>query len=175
MKKEEIDQLVKNLKSPQESIALKAIEDVRKNGDDTILPVLAKLLSSSESAEVNKGIRSVFNDLKDPRSATAITEMIADPDFASQRAFLVASCWESKVDYSSFLPFFTDLVIDEELAVSIEALTVIEEMPGPFDGDDLMASLDRVHEYLEFPTNENEPMVENLLEILQARQSNISE
>lgn len=174
MKKEEFDQLVKNLNSQEESIALKAIDEVRKEGDEMILPVLAKLLSSAQNEEVQKGIRKVFLDLKDQKSAQAMTDIITDPDFAHERAFFVSTCWEGKVDYSGFLPLFVDLVIEDDFRVSMEALTVIEEMKGPFEEDELLENIDKVHGYLEFPTNENEALVESLLETLQGRLDNIS-
>lgn len=174
MKKEEFDQLVKNLKSQEEGIALKAVEDVRKVGDETILPILAKLLASSQYEQVKTDIRKVFTDLKDQKSATAITEIIIDPDFANEKAFFVSTCWEGKVDYSGFLPLFVDLVIEDDFNVSMEALTVIEEMKGPFDENDLLEGIDRAHEYLDFPNNENEALVENLLKTLQNRLDNIS-
>ncbi len=175
MKKEEFNQLVKSLKSEEESIALKAVEDVRKMGDETILPVLAKLLTSSQHEQVKSGIRKVFTDLKDQKSAVAVTEIINDPDFAEEKAFFVSTCWEAKIDYSGFLPFFVELVIEEEFSVSMEALTVIEEMKGPFDENELLQGIDRAHEYLDFPSNENEALVENLLKALQTRLDNISQ
>lgn len=172
MKKEKFDQLVRDLKSQEENIALRAVSNVRKTGEPEILPVLAKLMLSSNNEKLVESIKSIFIDLKDPRAAAIMTEIIDSPDFTSDKAFFVSTCWQSKVDYSEYLGFFVDIVIGDEMTTSIEALTVIEEMLGPFDETELMDSLDRVHEYLDFPTNENEALVSALPELLQSRLDN---
>lgn len=175
MKKEKFNQLVRDLKSNQENIALRAVSDIRKNGDPDILPVLAKLMTTSDNEKLVSNIRGVFYDLKDPMAAEMMTEIIGNPEFADNKTFLISSCWESKVDYSNHLSFFVDLVIGEDMQTSIEALTVVEEMLGPFDENELEENLDKIHEYLDFPTNENEALVGTLAEMLQRRLDNNNE
>lgn len=175
MKKEKFDQLVRNLKSQDEGIALRAIEDIRKDGDPEILPVLAKLLYSSDNDKMKAGIRGIFYDLKDPRAAETLVEIIGSQDFSDKKTFFVSTCWESKVDYTAHLSFFVDLLLNEEMPTAIEALTVIEEMLGPFEELELEENIDKIHEYLDFPTNDNEALATSLLEILQRHLDNITE
>ena len=39
----------------------------------------------------------------------------------------MASCWQSRLDFSSYLPVFAGLFFQQDYQLSIEAFTVIEE------------------------------------------------
>ncbi len=59
---------------------------------------------------------------------------------------LVAACWESEIDFSNYLPYFIDLALDSDYLVSLEAITVISTMEGPFVADDVKSSISKVKE-----------------------------
>jgi len=59
---------------------------------------------------------------------------------------LVAACWESEIDFSNHLPYFIDLALDSDYLVSLEAITVISTMEGPFVADDVKSSISKVKE-----------------------------
>ena len=63
-----------------------------------------------------------------------------------QKAVLVAACWESEINYSKHLPFFINLALDTDYLVSLEAITVIETMEGPFETDALKQGIAIVKE-----------------------------
>jgi hypothetical protein len=62
------------------------------------------------------------------------------------KAVLVAACWESEINYSKHLPFFINLALDTDYLVSLEAITVIETMEGPFETDALKQGIAIVKE-----------------------------
>ncbi|MEI6488384.1 MAG: hypothetical protein WCP52_05450 [Bacteroidota bacterium] len=59
---------------------------------------------------------------------------------------LVAACWESEIDFSNHLPYFIDLALDSDYLVSLEAITVISTMEGPFMADDVKNAISKVKE-----------------------------
>ncbi len=59
---------------------------------------------------------------------------------------LVAACWESEIDFSKHLPFFVALALDTDYLVSLEAITVISTMEGPFNPNEVKEAIKSVKE-----------------------------
>ncbi len=59
---------------------------------------------------------------------------------------LVAACWESEIDFSKHLPFFIALALDTDYLVSLEAITVISTMAGPFNPNEVNEAIQSVKE-----------------------------
>ena len=62
---------------------------------------------------------------------------IASPKAKDVRHLLVAACWESEINFTKYLPFFILLALDENYLISLEAITTIENMEGPFTETDV--------------------------------------
>ncbi len=72
--------------------------------------------------------------------------IIAIKKAKKDKAVLIAACWESEINYSNELPFFIDLALDADYLVSLEAITVISTMEGPFKTEDVKESILKVKE-----------------------------
>lgn len=59
---------------------------------------------------------------------------------------LVAACWESEINFSNQLPFFVSLALDSDYLISLEAITVISTMEGPFNAEDVKNAIKMVKE-----------------------------
>jgi len=172
LKEEAYNKLVTRLRSGHDSAVLQAIEAIRVNGDPQILPELARLLNRNRNQEVISAVRNVFFDLKNPASVDVMKNIISETIDKDAKQVLVAACWECGLNFSVYLPFFVELVLDEEYLISIEAFTVIENMPGPFINEDVQQCLDTVYTWLDGPGNENEGIVNSLLEVLKGFANN---
>lgn len=166
MKEEVFNKLVSKLRSGHDGQVLEAIEEIRRDGDPKILPELARLLIRNRNREVLHAARTIFFDLKNQESVEMMKSIIEETKDKDAKQVLVAACWENGLNFSVHLPFFVDLVLDEEYLISIEAFTVIENMPGPFVNEDVQQCLDTVHIWLDGPGSENEGIVNSLLEVL---------
>lgn len=63
-----------------------------------------------------------------------LVDLIGMEEFAQHRQQLVMACWESGLDFSQHLIFFSELVVNCEYPIALEALTVIDEMHNLPDG-----------------------------------------
>lgn len=166
MKKEKFNNLIAKLRSGHDDAVLEAIEEIRRDGDPSILPELARILEKKRNKEVIAKVRNVFFDLKNPEAVEMLKIIIETTKDNDVKQTITAACWECGLNFSVHLPFFVDLVLDEDYLISIEAFTVIENMPGPFVDEDVQQCLDTVYNWLEGPGNENEGIVNSLLEVL---------
>ncbi len=65
---------------------------------------------------------------KEPKAVELLMRAIVEA--TGDKKTLVAACWESNIDCTPFLPFFTEVAINEDFEVTMEALTVIEQITG---------------------------------------------
>lgn len=112
----------------------------------------------------------VFNLLKKERKAvdlliTAISE-------AKDKKKLVAACWEADIDCDRYLPFFTNLVLEEELPVALEAFTTIENMRGTTSPPEIELCMKEAMEiYPEFEASPKGQLIADFIELLRKWQA----
>ncbi|HWY37477.1 MAG TPA: hypothetical protein VNY73_02890 [Bacteroidia bacterium] len=69
--------------------------------------------------------------LKKEKALPVLLDAIKASKNPKNKALLVAACWECGMDFRPHLEFFAELAHDEDLFVSIEAITVLSEnTPG---------------------------------------------
>jgi len=79
---------------------------------------------------------------------------------------LVAACWESEINMSKYLPFFILLALDNDFYVSLEAMTVISEMKGPFNLTQVKQAIQKIKEEKQKLNNEKTVLLNDLLDAL---------
>ena len=56
----------------------------------------------------------------------------------------MAACWESEINFSKYLSFFILLALDNNYLISLEAITTIENMEGPFEEKEILEAIKKV-------------------------------
>jgi hypothetical protein len=79
---------------------------------------------------------------------------------------LVAACWESEINFSKYLPFFVMLLTADDYLVLLEAITVIQEMEGPFDQEQLKKAIDHVKKLKKNVSDERQVLLNDVLDAL---------
>ncbi|MCE3280235.1 MAG: hypothetical protein K0S44_2426 [Bacteroidetes bacterium] len=95
----------------------------------------------------NKEIREeALITLKKDNGGDVLLTAIASPESDGKKHILVAACWESEINFSKYLPFFILLALSDDYLISLEAITVIENMEGPFEKDHLTQGIKKIKE-----------------------------
>jgi hypothetical protein len=111
--------------------------------EDKITTLISLLTDPS-----NKAVKEeTLITLKKEKAGDVLLMAIAKPDTKPVRSLLVAACWESEINFSKYIPFFILLALDDDYFVSLEAITTIENMEGPFVKDDIKAAIKKVKEH----------------------------
>ncbi len=109
--------------------------------DESKISTLISLLTDP----VNKEVKEVtLLTLKKEKGGDILLLAIASPKAKKDRHKLIAACWESEIDFSRYLSFFILLALDNDYLVSLEAITVISTMTGPFNNDALLEAIKKV-------------------------------
>jgi hypothetical protein len=135
MTQEKLDEQIKrNLFSANSSIVISAIEAIQKKGNKLYIPILFDLLNSSPEPEIETEIKNLLETVKDKTTINSFMRAIEDDKYKPIRKSILIACWQNGLDFSTFLPVFVDLVINEDWEIAFEAFTIIdnlEYLPSP--------------------------------------------
>lgn len=129
MKQEKIDeQIKKNLFSADTNVVISAIELIQKKGNKLYIPMLLDLLNSSPETEIEIEIKNLLGTIKDKETVNSFMRAIEDEKYKLIRKSILTACWQNGLDFSTFLPVFIDVIINEDWEIAFEAFTVIDNM-----------------------------------------------
>ena len=142
------------------------------NTDDISAPVtnedkisaLISLLTDPANKEIKE---EALLTLKKEKGGDTLLLAIASPKAKAVRNTLVAACWESEINFSKYLPFFILLALDTDYLISLEAITTIENMEGPFTETDVKQAIQKVKEAKKDISNERQVLLYDLVGTLE--------
>jgi hypothetical protein len=105
--------------------------------------------------------------LKKEKAGEILLAAIASPQAKNNKHSLVAACWESEINFSKYLSFFIILALDADYLVSLEAITVIEEMDGPFNPTDIVEGIKKIKTAQQNSSAERIVLLNDLINTLQ--------
>lgn len=91
------------------------------------LALLVSYYDKSEDNLVRKTIEDFMNDLKEQSACKEIITEIRKPLKQETISMLVASCWQSGLDYSEYSTDLVEVFLRSDYVTALECLTVIEE------------------------------------------------
>ena len=89
--------------------------------------LLVALFDKTDNRLILRTIGEFFNDIKDKSVRPEIITEIRKPWKSDTISMLVASCWQSGLDYSEYLNDIALIFLTGDYPTSIECMTVIEE------------------------------------------------
>ncbi len=105
--------------------------------------------------------------LKKQNAVDLMLRAIASAKAKNVKHILVAACWESEINFSKYLKFFIHLVLDTDYLVSLEAITAIENMEGPFNENDLKDAIKQLRKEQKNITSEKLALINDLIVVLE--------
>lgn len=89
--------------------------------------LLTSLYNETEDKTLQRTIEEFFNDLKDQSVRSEVIAEVIKPWKSNTISMLVASCWQSGLDYSDYLLDMIKVFLKGDFLTAIECMTVIEE------------------------------------------------
>lgn len=146
MKQEKIDeQIKKNLFSANTSVVVSAIETIERKGNKLYLPLVFDLLNSFPETEVETEIKNLLGTVKDKEVVNSFMRAIEDDKYKAIRKSILTACWQNGLDFSTFLPVFIDVIINEEWETAFEAFTVIDNFEFLPGAEIIKISVDKIN------------------------------
>ncbi len=90
--------------------------------------LFASLLSSNK--DVFNLSFNIIIDIKDNNFKSIIFNFISNDKYSSIKKDIVSICWQSSISFCSEISLFFDILINDDIEIAIEALSVIENCYG---------------------------------------------
>jgi len=143
-----VKQIQSNLCSKDEKkieTALLAIED---HGDASlIIPLADLLLNDIEVKKYQKKIIAIFESLKDTKSVQIMMGIIHDQNYRPIRSLLLASIWNTTLDYTQYVADFVYIACSGTLVEAFDCLTILENIQGEIQEEQLLEAQWHLKEY----------------------------
>ncbi len=109
-----------------------------KNQNDTA-DLIETLLAKDT---IRKDAEEIFLKLKTLKASKLLIDTITAAKTTRDKAKLCAACWESGLDFTENFLFFTELTCNDDFALAMEALTVVENVEGVISESELTKALE---------------------------------
>jgi hypothetical protein len=134
------------------------------NIDEDKISILISLLTDPQNKDAKE---EALISLKKEKAGELLLAAIAKIKEQDKKYLLVAACWESEINFSKYLSFFILLALDPDYLVSLEAITVIQNMEGPFDEKIVKSEIQKIKKEQKNALNERLVLLNDLLFTLQ--------
>lgn len=161
-------QIIEQLNSTNANTSIKAISNLKENGNVNYIPALVELLHTTQHPEVKAQLRVLFSEIKQTEAVPFLIEAIKNKKYNNELQPLVSACWENGLDFSMHLSLFISLVIEHELMVAFEAYTVITNMSGKISKEILEKESARLKEAFFQADDQKKELIHDLLHFLPA-------
>lgn len=160
------EQIKINLFSANTEVVLSAIEAIQKKGNKLYIPLLFDLLNSSPEPEIETEIKNLLGTVKDKESINSFMRAIEDERYKNIRKSILVACWQNGLDFSTFLPVFIDLVINEEWEIAFEAFTIIDNLEYLPSNEIIKKTVDKINIALPAANEQKRYFLSEILEKL---------
>ena len=154
-KKAKIESLLLDVKSSNTAIAKTAFEGLKIVGEPSILHPIILELNTKNHTEKNALILEFLACLKDRKARSVMMDLIQQTELKEYQQLLLSTIWNSPLDYTDYLEIFVDLALKGDFIITLECLTIIENLDGPFSEKSVMEAQVLLGAYAESNPDKN--------------------
>ncbi len=119
-------QILANLKSKDEKVIIKSINDIRESGETYVIKPLMELYFNTSSQNITKETLNLFRDIKDSKYNLIISNTLEDYIRSSKMTDFISALWQSSIKFED-ISVFIKIFIQCEDTASLEALTLMQQ------------------------------------------------
>lgn len=138
--------IIKKLNSNDVALVKEAIEEIKREGDLTIVPDLLELLLHCPDTKIITPLTTLLSDIKDSNFKQILIDKLVSATSDATKSNLLRICWESAIDFSEHLELFVDILIKDDFISALEASTVIENLSCNMNHDRIRQAINRLNQ-----------------------------
>lgn len=148
-RKNKLTELKKGLKSKEDSEVVKSIKALKVYGDPSVAPDIFDVLLQHQDNDVELETLGLLASLKDTQMPQVMMDSLAKEKYLPIRQKLMSTIWQSGLNYSSFLKDIVNIAVEGSFMEKVECITIIENLDGPFEEEQIMESLLILNKYFD--------------------------
>ena len=161
-----LNQLKEDLSSSNDSVITKALTKTRAKGNEQLLDPLIELYTKTENQKIKEEIKSIFSELKNKDILDFLIPHLSEGN-NEVKELILFSIWSSGIDMTDYIPELIEASCSGDYMVILEALTVLENLEGPFNEDDLFQANTLLQQYLyESEDSKEKELIKSMYDIV---------
>jgi HEAT repeat protein len=161
-----INQLKEDLSSSNDSVITKALTKTRAKGNEQLIDPLIELYTKTENQKIKAEIKSIFSELKNKDILDFLLPQLSEGS-NEVKELILFSIWSSGIDMTDHIPELIEASCSGDYMVILEALTVLENLEGPFNEDDLFQANTLLQQYLyESEDSKEKELIKSMYDIV---------
>ena len=161
-----INQLKEDLSSSDDSVIDKALTKTRAKGNEQLIEPLIDLYINTENHKIKEEIKSIFSELKNKNILDFLLPQL-NKGSNEVKELILFSIWSSGIDMTDHIPELIEASCSGDYMVILEALTVLENLEGPFNEDDLFQANTLLQQYLyESEDSKEKELIKSMYDIV---------
>ena len=161
-----INQLKEDLSSSNDSVITKALTKTRAKGNEQLIDPLIELYTKTENQKIKEEIKSIFSELKNKDILDILLPQLNEGT-NEVKELILFSIWSSGIDMTDHIPKLIEATCSGNYMVILEALTVLENLEGPFNEDDLFQANTLLQQYLyESEDSKEKELIKSMYDIV---------
>ena len=161
-----INQLKEDLSSSNDSVITKALTKTRAKGNEQLIDPLIELYTKTENQKIKEEIKSIFSELKNKDILDFLLPQLSE-GINEVKELILFSIWSSGIDMTDHIPELIEASCSGDYMVILEALTVLENLEGPFNEDDLFQANTLLQQYLyESEDSKEKELIKSMYDIV---------
>jgi len=165
-KKDLHNTIVSGLGSKDTKEVLESINQLRHEGKPEDVLTLIELLVSEPNSEIQSSILKFLADIKDQQADKVLVNAISNKKYLKIRKNLIEICWEASIDFSKFIQFFVDLLIESDFETSFEAFTVIENLTEKIPSEIKQSEMAKLKDAIPNASTQKKGMIHEAIHII---------
>jgi hypothetical protein len=142
-----INQIKADLSSSDSSVVLKALVKTKDKGNEQLIDPLIELYKSCEDLKIKQEIKKIFAEIKNKEIIDFFLPHL-EGNSDEIKELLLFSIWSSGIDMTNHITELIEAACSGNFMVILEALTVLENLEGPFNDEDLFQGSTLIQEQI---------------------------
>ena len=161
-----INQLKEDLSSSNDTVIKKALIKTRAKGNEQLIEPLIDLYSKTENLKIKEEIKSILSELKNIDILEFLLPQLNEGT-NEVKELILFSIWSSGIDMTDHIPVLIEASCSGNYMVILEALTVLENLEGPFNEDDLFQANTLLQQHLyELEDSKEKELIKSMYDIV---------
>jgi hypothetical protein len=161
-----INQIKADLASDNSSIVSKALVKTKAKGNEELIAPLVELYKTTDN-KLKQEVKNIFSELKNKDCVDFLLPHLMQ-DNQEVKELILFSMWSSGIDMTDYIVELIEYSCDGEFMVILEALTVLENLEGPFNDEDLFQASTIIQEKIyESEDNNKKELLQSMSNVIQ--------
>mgnify|MGYP001197470050 CR=1 FL=1 len=163
-----INQIKADLASDNSSIVSKALIKTKAKGNEELITPLVGLYKTTKDIKLKKEVKNIFSELKNKDCVDFLLPHLKE-DNDEVKELILFSMWSSGIDMTDYIVELIEHSCDGGFMVILEALTVLENLEGPFNDEVLFQGSTIIQEKLyESEDDKKKELLQSMSNVIQA-------